>query len=170
MAINKIRVHSKTEYVIEVNDQGDTLVFDLEDTSITSRLFKMYEALDHLKVKYLDQATELDKCPDEPFTTMDEENPINGETVHKVLITKNQYEGMQMLDQFYTDARHALDQFLGEGACQKIFGDKNYKTMFEDLMVQLGPEFKKMGINTDLIKASAAKKHGPKENKYRKVT
>lgn len=170
MAINKIRVHSKTEYVIEVNDRGETISFDLEDTGITSKLFKMYEALDKLKDKYLTQAQELDKRPDEPYKTLDEESPIDGTTVQKVLITKNQYEGTQMIDQFYSDARHALDQFLGDGACQKIFGATNYKTMFEDLLEQLAPEFKKMGINTDLIKASAAKKHGPKANKYRTLT
>ena len=170
MTKNSIRVHSKTEYTIEVNDKGDTISFDLEDTGLTSKLFKMYEALDKLKVKYMTQAQELDKRPDEPFKTVTEENPIDGEAVQKVLITKNQYEGTQMIDQFYYDARHALDQFLGEGACQKIFGDKNYKDMFEDLLEQLTPEFKKMGINNELIKASAVKKHGPKPNKYRTIT
>lgn len=158
----KIRVSSSTEYTIEVNDKGETISFDTADTSLTPRLFKMYEEVDRITREYEARGREIDARPDKPAQTAqlpDPENP--GQFITKVLITQNQYDGTKLVDDFYQEARGALDQFLGDGACQKIFGSKNYMTMFDDLLEQLGPEFKQMGINAEDIKKSAAKKHAP---------
>lgn len=167
MTNNKIRVHSKTEYVIEVNDQGETISFDLEDTSLPSRLFKMYEAMESLTTEYMAKGKALDARPDEPRIHLAEAELGEDVPAEQRIITKNQYDGAQLLDSFYKEARKAMDGFLGEGACQKIFGNTNYQSMFEDLLEQLTPEFKKMGLNTESIKTRAAQKHGPKPNKYR---
>lgn len=164
---NSIRVRSKTEYVIEVNDQGETISFDTADTSLTSRLFRMYEEIDRLTKEYEEKARQIDSRPDEPLSTAEILNADTGEFETRTLITKNQYQGAQLIDTFYTEARAALDKFIGPGACQKIFGDKNYLTMFNDLIEQLEPEFKKMGINAEKLKASAAAKHMPNREQRR---
>ena len=164
-----IRVKSSTEHRIPIQQETqpgkwetiDYLVFDTTDTSLTTRLFTMYEAIDALTAKAEAEAKAIDARPDEPFKTMPWPNPETGEAEEKVLITKNQYDGAQLIDQFYKDARLALDTFLGKGACQKIFGDKNYANMFNDLLEQLQPEFEKMGLNPDAVKHTAAAKHKP---------
>lgn len=161
MAQGSIRVQSESEYSIEVNDKGETIVFDLSDTSLTSRLFRMFERVDQLEREMAKAARDLDARPDEPFSTVETLNAETGEFESRTLITKNQYEGAKLIDDFYKQAREAIDEFMGPGACQKIFGDKNYLTMFKDLTTALEPEFKKMQINLEDIKHTAALKHAP---------
>lgn len=144
--MNSIRVRSKTEYVIEVNDQGETISFDVQDTGLASKLMRTFEKIDALTKEYEDKAKEIDARPDEPYNEY---------------ITKNQLDGAKLIEEFYIDARQVMDSFLGEGACQKIFGDKNYFDMFNDLTEQLEPHFKKIGISAEAIRTNAAKKHAP---------
>lgn len=164
-----IRIKSATEHRVPIQTEvepgkwetTDYLVFDTSDTSITSRLFLMYEAIDRLTAQAEADAKLIDERPDEPLKTIKTPDADTGELVERTLITKNQYEGAQMVDKFYQDARAALDTFLGAGACQKIFGDKNYADMFADLLAALKPEFEKMGIDAESIKHTAAAKHKP---------
>ena len=44
---------------------------------------------------------------------------------------------MNAWDNAFKDMRKAMDLFLGEGGCQKIFGDQNYLEMFDDLFEEL---------------------------------
>ncbi len=166
---NSIRVHSNTEYVIEVNDNGDTISFDTSDIGLTSRLYDTFDQLDKLAREYEVKAAELDAREDKPRSTVEVEHE-DGTMEHKTLITQNQYDGTKMMDDYYRDARAALDIFLGEGACQKIFGDKNYYTMFEDLTQQLKPHFEKMGLSAQKLKANAVKKHSPNRETRRTLT
>ena len=159
-----IRVESNSEYKIPIqhkNEAGkwettDHLVFDTSDTGLTSRLFQMYDTIEQLTAKAEADARAIDERPDKPMRTLD-----GGEDGERVLITQNQYDGAQLIDKFYKDARAALDIFLGEGACQKIFKDKNYTEMFNDLLTQLKPEFDKMGLDAQKLRKSAAAKHKP---------
>ena len=151
MATNSIRVGSKSRYSIEVNDRGDQIFFDLADTKLPAKLFEMYEAVDLATKKYTDLAEMAKKV-----VTGKKKAGSNS-------ITEEQYASAKLLDAFYIEARAALDLFLGEGACQKIFGDDNYTDMFNDLMEQLEPHFKKMGLNTLAMKAQIAKKYLPEK-------
>jgi len=162
---NSIRVKSASEYTIEVNDQGETICFDMSDTSLTSKVCRMFEKIDCLTEEYKAKEAAVIATPDETYKSIDKEekNEETGETeiTSKALITKNQYEKAKLIDEFYTDARAVMDTFLGAGACQKIFGDKNYLSMFDDLTEQLEPHFKKMGINAEKLKTSAVQKYAP---------
>ena len=157
---NSIRVKSQAEYSIEVNDAGDTISFDMTDTGLTSRLFKMYEDIESITKECEARVAALGDGPDEALHTAMLPGE-DGELQERVLITKHQYETAKLLDDYYKDARGAMDVFLGHGACQKIFGDKNYTRMFDDLLGQLKPHFDKMGLKAEDIKKSAAKKHAP---------
>lgn len=149
---NSIRVRSESEYIIEVNDLGQTISFDAQDTGLTGKLMRTYEKIDALTKEYEEKAAGIDARPDEPMNEY---------------ITRNQYDGAQMIDSFYSEARTTMDLFLGAGACQKIFGDKNYLNMFNDLTTQLEPHFKQMGINAESLKTSAVKKHAPNREQRR---
>lgn len=153
--MNSIRVKSQTAYTIEVNDNGDTLTFDTSDLSLTSKFLKAFERLDELSKEYDLKAKVLDKMSDSDIAA-----EING-----VAITEKQKRTAEMLNEYYSEARKAMDIFLGDGACQKIFGDSNWLTMFDDLTEQLKPHFEKMGINADKVKKNAAEKYKPNNKK-----
>ena len=61
--------------------------------------------------------------------------------------------------------RSLFDSFLGEGACQKIFGNTDRYGMFEDLLNALQPHFDKMKIDLDKIKKELVEKYSPKSKK-----
>jgi len=161
MANGKIRVKSSTIYTIEVNDNGDTIEFDISDTGLANKMVRAFDKVNNLVDEYQEKAKEIDERPDEPFKT----TVIDGK--EKVLITKNQYDGAAMIDELYQKSRETLDTFLGVGACKKIFGDKNYYNMFDDLAEQLKPHFEKMGINAKNLKAKVVKKYSPNRESRR---
>jgi hypothetical protein len=152
---NSIRVHSAAEYVIEVNDKGETISFDVSDTSLASKMISTFDKINKLAAEYEGKAKAIEARPDEAFKVA----VIDGK--EKTLFTKNQYDSATMIDELYQKSRETLDSFLGEGACQKIFGDKNYLNMFNDLAEQLEPHFKKVGLKFEDIKKRAAEKHTP---------
>jgi hypothetical protein len=158
---NKIRVKSSTIYTIEVNDDGDTIEFDISDTGLATKMVKTFDKVNDLIDEYQEKGREIDERPDEPFKTA----VIDG--AEKTLITKNQYDGAQMIDELYSKSRETLDTFLGEGACQKIFGNSNYLSMFEDLSEQLKPHFEKMGLNAQNLKAKTVNKYMPNRESRR---
>jgi hypothetical protein len=167
MPNGSIRIKSATEYTIEVNDSGDTISFDTSDTGLASKMAKTFEKIEALTKDYEVKAAEIDARPDEPYSTADVVNPETGETEAKTFITKNQYDGAELINQMYVEARSTLDIFFGEGACQKIFGDKNYYGMFNDLTEQLKPHFEAMGINAEKLKHTAAAKYAPNREQRR---
>jgi hypothetical protein len=145
---NKIRVgQPRHPYIIEVNDQGETIVFDLTDSSIGVRLLDMLFQIQRIEQKYTKKAKALGNQPNThmpglPFTKA------------QALLTR-------MTEDFYRDARRAADTFFGQGACQKVFGNQNYPDMFMDLLKALLPHFEKMGLETDKLKKDLAAKYLP---------
>lgn len=155
-----IRVESKTRYTIEVNDKGETISFDLADFRLTAKLLNVYNRLEELGKQCEEEGKRMlekeDKVAKKIKTTDESNNKIEG------LVTQNMLDTMELANDYYNKARDILDEFLGEGACQKIFGDTNYATMFDDLFEQLEPHFKKMGINYQKLQKGLAKKFAPK--------
>lgn len=158
---NSIRVKSATEYIIEVNDLGETISFDVADTSLTSRFVGVMEKIDSLVKVYEEKAAQIEARPDIPYNTVRIVNEETGEEETQTLITQNQFESALLVEEFYGEARAAMDTFLGEGACRKIFGERNYLNMFNDLLEQLEPHFQKMGVNAENLRKKAVEKHSP---------
>ena len=152
--VNKMRVQSQGEYVIEVNDRGEYISLDPTDITLTSKLMKTFERIDELTKEYEAKAKKIDARPDGPKNEF---------------ISKNQYDGTNLINEFYGEARKALDGFLGAGACQKIFGDKNWLTMFDDLTAQLEPHLKAIGINAEKIRMTAVQKYAPNREARRSL-
>lgn len=152
--MESIRVKSGSEYVIEVNDKGDTISFDPSDITMTSKLLRTYEHIDALMNEYKEKAKQLDEKPVEAIY----EGEYEGK---EIKITKKDIESEKLTNELFDKTREIMDEFLGDGACQKIFGDKNWFTMFDDLAEQLEPHFKQIGINAQKIRTGAAKKYAP---------
>lgn len=128
-------------YILEVNDKGDTIEFDLTDISLPERIFEASENIAKIDKEYQEEMLKL----------QDEED--------KYLMTK---KGIEIEKNKCMEMKKEFDSFMGEGACQKIFGDKNYYGMFLQLFDALEPHFKKMEIKTQKAKSKLANKYLPK--------
>lgn len=145
--MEKINIKRNEEdfYKIEVNDKGEYIEFDLTDVSLPYRILKASEELIKLDKEKAEQANEmLEKYKD------DEEKLIE--------------ESIKFDELTFIKIRAIFDSFLGEGACQKIFGIKNNYEQFDMLLDELEPHFKKMEIKMKEAKSKLAKKYSVKDN------
>lgn len=136
MSDGKIRVKSETIYSIEVNDKGECIYLDLSDIGLQAKLVECFDTINKETERFTKKEQELIKKINKEHET---------ETTE--LYTKAEREYIKEQEEFYKTCRIVMDKFLGEGACQKIFGDANYPKMYIDLFEQLESEFKKMGLN-----------------------
>jgi hypothetical protein len=149
--MNKLRVTNSNLYVIEVNDNGDTIEFDYTDPMLAIRAMECYDNLEKMAKEIEDEEKKISSRKDDK-----ELNPF---------ITQNQKDLLMLNAEYYEKARGVMDLFLGEGACLKIFGDRNWGTMYDDLFEMLDPHLTKMGVNFQNLQKKAASKYKAKTNK-----
>lgn len=146
MPDGSIRIKSETLYTIEVNDKGECIELDLSDIGLEAKFIECFDlinketAIYSKKEKELLEKTKTDKKTDELFD-------------------KNEREYVKIQQEFYEKCRNIMDRFLGENACQKIFGNANYPKMYIDLFEALEPHFKKMGLNKQKMQKDLYKKY-----------
>lgn len=157
MSDGKIRVKSETIYSIEVNDEGDCIYFDISDISLQAKFIECFDLIDTETIKFSKKEKELLK---------NIEKEIKEE--RKELFSTTEREYVQLQQDFYKKCREIMDKFLGENACQKIFGDANYPKMYIDLFKQLEPHFKKMGLNKEKMQKGLYNKYMKKDTKVLK--
>ena len=140
--MNSLRVEKKNIYRIEVNDNGECIEFDLEDIGLRT---KLYKALEDLK-------------------------KIEKEFSQRIKNVKNDKECAFLEDDMFKEMRHIMDSFLGEGACQKIFGDRKYADMYNDLFKELTKKRKELGFKShfDMLQLSTKEINDKIMNKYKK--
>lgn len=141
--MEKLRVN-KDVYRIEVNDNGEYIEFDLLDIDLPMKLMNGAESLKKEERIYRQKSNAL----------------------RKQYKDKELYVKMYDLDRDYCNKlRNIFDSFLGEGACQKIFGNTNRINMFNDFMEQLEPHLDKMELNIQGIKEKLYNKYISKDKK-----
>lgn len=155
-----LRVKSSTNYVIEVNDEGETIEFDLADIGLQA---KFMECFDKVQLK----TSEFEPLEKELIKKIEEEKKLNEgkELEEQELYTPSEKEYIKLQQQFYKDCRDCVDLFIGEGGCDKVFGTSNYPSMFFDLFEELEPHFKKMGINNKKMQKDLYNKYIGKKGK-----
>lgn len=121
--MNTLRINRKDIYSIEVNDNGDTIDFPLGDITLPFRLEKAYSEINKIQNELKSKLVIIEKQKD-----------TKGKND---LMTKNQRDRVNAWDTAFRKMRVAMDGFLGEGGCQKIFGNANYLEMFDDLFEEL---------------------------------
>ena len=146
--MNKLRIEKKDIYTIEVNDKGECIEFDLADINLN---LKGYQTLEKLEEKMKEIKNSI--------------NEFNNKKA-------SEKEFLEFENQAFFELRKIMDNFLGEGACQKIFGDRNYYEMFDDLIDELTKPRKELNGKShfDMLKITS---DGLKEriaNKYNKKT
>ena len=135
-------------YEIEVNDKGESIFIDAEDVELPLKLNKMIEDCEKAEKKANLQAKVIDKKPIENIG----------------ICTNHDIEYSKLYKQAYIEMRKAIDSFLGEGACNKIFGKRNYISMWRDLMEALNPHLQKIGVLQNDTKEVIAQKYGSNDD------
>lgn len=142
--MEKLRIEQKGLYEIEVNDKGETIVFDTLDLDLPFKFNDAFiqanKALEEFKTKY-------DKI-------------CHKKSKEYGVITTNDEEIRKLKDETFKKLRNALDCFLGEGGCQKIFGDRNYPSMINDLLEALQPHLEKLDLSYESTGKRIEEKYG----------
>lgn len=121
--MEQLRIQRKDIYEIQVNDNGDTIVFQLGDLELPFKLDKAFNDVNKIQHDLKTRLIIIDKQKD----SKDKND----------LMSRNQRDRINAWKDAYSKMRTAMDGFLGEGGCQKIFGDSNYLEMFDDLFDEL---------------------------------
>ncbi len=148
--MNSIRVAKKDIYTIEVNDNGDTIEFDLVDIELPFKCDRALSEVDRIQRDLKAKLVIIEKKQD---------HPQKGK-----FMTANEEAKLEAYKKAFVDMRIAMDAFLGDGACQKIFGDRNYIEMYDELFEALAPHMEKMKLNTEGIAARIKAKYAPKDD------
>lgn len=151
--MNSLRIKRTDVYEIEVNDKGETIVFDLTDIDLPFKLTKAFDGVKAAQTTLKGKIVAIEKKQD-----------------HKAkgaLFSDNEIAIAKARSDAFKEMRKAMDAFLGAGACQKIFDDVNYLTMFDDLFEELNRKgedgkshFDRMDLTTQGIKDRIAAKYG----------
>lgn len=137
-----IRIKNNDIYRIEVNDKKEYIEFDLSDISLKAKCFDAYNDINKISEKY-SKLIEPDMSQEE--------------------LTKLEVK-------MFKETRAIMDVFLGEGACQKIFGDRNYYGMFDDLFEELSKKRKELNgkSHLDMLELTSEKLRNNLIKKYQK--
>lgn len=141
---NKIRIQNKNQYVIEVNDNGDTISFNVDDPALPLKFDNAMMRLNNVQQKLK---------AEEQIIRKKEDKKTNG------ILSQNTRKILEAEVKACNDLRSIFDEFLGEGACEKIFGNANYLGMFQDLMEQLEPHFAIMKLDAEHYKKAVEEKY-----------
>ena len=148
--MESLRIERKDVYTIEVNDKGETIEFDLVDVELPFKCEKAWAECNKISKDLQAQLVIISK---------QEDTKQKGK-----LLTKNEELTIEAYRKAFKEMRVAMDSFLGEGACQKIFGDRNYLEMFNDLFEALKPHLDKMEITSHGIFERIKNKYGKKDD------
>ena len=148
--MESLRIESKDIYTIEVNDNGDTIEFDLVDVELPFKCENAWAEVNKISKDLQAQLVIISK----------QEDTKNGDR----LLTKKEEMTIEAYRKAFREMRVAMDGFLGEGACQKIFGDRNYLEMFSDLFEALKPHLEKMELTSHGIMDRIKAKYGKKDD------
>lgn len=156
--MNQLRIdRGDSIYKIEVNDKGETIEFDLADIELPFKLQRAYDGIQRIQNELQGKLTVLEKQKDKK---------TDGH-----LYSKLEEERLKAWRKAFRDMRAAMDAFLGENGCQKIFGDANYLEMYDDLFAELQKpqadgksHLEHMELSGECIKERITRKYGKKTN------
>lgn len=141
--LGKLNLKQSGLFEIEVNDDGECIVLDTQDIELPLKFQKMYEDCEKALKEYNLQLAVINKK----------------KTVNKGLLTNKDIERVKLEKKLYNTMRGVMDSVLGKDACKKIFGDRNYVDMFDDLMEALNPFLESIGVFKKEVKEVIAEKY-----------
>lgn len=142
--MNSLRIKKDNIYRIEVNDDGEYIEFDLEDTSLNIKYYNALEEINSLIEKVKQKEDKLNKKKADVI------------------------EYLKLEEDTFKKSREIMDSFLGLNACQKIFGNRNYYDMFFDLVEELEKKRDELDGNSylDMLKINSSNLRNSIMQKY----
>lgn len=142
--MNSLRIKKDNIYRIEVNDDGEYIEFDLEDTSLNIKYYNALEEINSLIEKVKQKEDKLNKKKADVI------------------------EYLKLEEDTFKKSRKIMDSFLGLNACQKIFGNRNYYDMFFDLVEELEKKRDELDGNSylDMLKINSSNLRNSIMQKY----
>ena len=153
--MNRLRVENKGSYEIEVNDKGEKIYLNLNDTRLLGKLLNMLKDIDEKQKEYETKLQDI---------VTREDKPLEGFENTDLNITQNFVDYVQLTDDFCTLCKGYVDDIFGKGASEKIFGDRNDPDMFGDFIEALEPHLQNANINMKNMKKDLVKKYKKDEN------
>lgn len=142
--MNSLRVKKDNIYRIEVNDDGEYIEFDLQDTSLNIKYYNALEEINSLMEKVKQKEAKLNKKKADVI------------------------EYLKLEEDTFKKSREIMDSFLGLNACQKIFDNRNYYDMFYDLVDELEKKRSELDGNShlDMLKINSVNLRNSIMQKY----
>lgn len=126
---------------VDENGKEVCLEFDLADIELPLKLNKCELMIRNAQSKLKDRIVIINKKEDKKG---------------KMLLSSNEEERIRALKEYYDSMEKAIDLFIGEGGTKKVFGNRRYWEMYEDLSEMLKPFLPKLKLSisdmTDRIK------------------
>jgi len=117
-------------YILEVNDKGETIEFDLTDITLPEKFINAGNQIERFGKIYADKEKQILE------EYKDDEEKLYKEYTKLIIERGEKY-------------REIFDDFLGKGACYKIFGDKESIGQYNKLIDALKPHIEKMKIKKE---------------------
>ena len=135
----EIKRNREDFYRLQINDTDDYIEFDLTDIGLPEKILNASDNIFKIDSDYQKKIKEIDEnCTDE---------------------VENLRQKLKLEKDKCIEMRKEFDGFLGNGICEKIFGDANYYGMFLQLFEALEPHFEKMEIKLKKGKEILANKY-----------
>lgn len=150
--MDKIRIKRNEDeiYRVNISDDGKEIVFDLLDMELPFKVNKAFEDIQHNQDVTKGKIKAI-------------ENKYKGQSGKETENKKN-LEIYAEWNEFYKKNRITMDELLGQGTMQALFGDSNYLTMYDDLFEALEPVLEKMEVNVDGVKNRIKRKYAKTED------
>lgn len=157
--MEQLRVKNKSRYEIQVNDNGDTIYLDINDTRLLGKLLNMIKDVEEKQKEFEDRIEEI---------MSREDKPVEGFENVSVPVTQNFVDYVKLTDDFCELCRGYVDDIFGKGASMKIFGESNRIDMFDEFIEELTPHLEKNKINMTNMKKDLVAKY-KKEDEDKEV-
>ena len=157
---NYIKVEKKDIFRLGIADENGNpkldengkevyLEFDLADIELPLKLNKCELMIRNAQSKLKDRIVIINKKEDKKG---------------KMLLSSNEEERIRALKEYYDSMEKAIDLFIGEGGTKKVFGNRRYWEMYEDLSEMLKPFLPKLKLSINDMTDRIKNKYNVKED------
>ena len=133
---------------LDENGKEVYLEFDLADVELPLKLNKCEHLIKKARTTFRNKVLIINKKKDKKG---------------KMLLSSNEEEKIRALQDYYKDMEEAIDLFIGEGGTKKVFGERRYWDMYEDLSEMLKPFMPKLKLDFDNMANRIKEKYNYKE-------
>lgn len=145
----EIQVKSSEAVRVDINGIENCIELNPLDLEFPLKLDEAYSKLEH-EASILKQA----------MLIIGKKQDVEG----KGTLSRNMKERLLKIKEYNVKCGEIVDDLLGEGTVKKVFGDKNYLNMYNDLFEALEPAFKEIYGNPEALVDRIKTKYSTKDS------